>query len=265
MSDSIVPTPSVDLLVRMGHLLDFKDKMLKILGSSAKVSAINGSPHAKDLRAFASQLSAARRWMKFGKIIRSTPDLLNPLGDVVFPKSASLMDYAKVFIGKSEFVADICQMIAEDVHTLQKAKYWTAGLGFKPISNLETIEDRAWWVWSILATLSSFIELRDLGHKLRSSSLRLEALNAAAVPEEVLEMKKAVSVLKIKYYLSLFKFVKFFCEVIDSSIALTPDRIKALHPSGFELVSCFVGSVSAVSSLHKLFYNESKAIASSSK
>ena len=265
MSDSLVPTPSVDLLVRMGHLIDFKDKVLKIFGSTAKLSALNGSPDAKDLRAFASQLSTARRWMKFGKIIRSTPDLLNPVGDVVLPKSASLMDYIKVFLSKSEFVADIIQMIAEDVHTLHKAKYWTAGLGLKPIATIETIEDRAWWIWSILATVNAFIEMRELGHKLRSSSLRLDALNAAAVPDEVAEMRKSVAVLKLKYYMALFKFVKFACEVVDSSIALTPDRIKALNPKGFELVSIFAGSLSAVSSLHKLLFNEARAIASSGK
>ena len=261
MSDSITPTLSVDLLVRMGHLLDFKDKVFKIWGSAAKVRAITGSPHEKELRAFASQLSAARRWMKFAKIIRSTPDLLNPFDGMVLPKSASMMDYVKVFIPKTEFVADIIQMLAEDVHTLHKAKYWTTAMGLKPIKNIDVIEDRAWWVWSILATVGSFIELRGYQKALRSATLRMEALNPSTVPAEIEAMKLQVAVLKVKYYMSLFKFVKFACEVVDSSIALTPDRLKAFNPKAFELISCFVGSLSAVSSLHKLLYTESRAIA----
>ena len=260
MSDSIAPTLSGDLLVRMGHLLDFKDKVFKIWGSAAKVRAIAGSPNEKELRAFASQLSAARRWMKFAKIIRSTPDLMNPFDGMVLPKSASTMDFVKVFIAKSEFVSDIFQMLAEDVHTLHKVKYWTAGLGLKPIKNIDVIEDRAWWVWSIFATVGSLIEMREFQKQLRSATLRLEALNPSTVPDEITAMKTQVAVLKIKYYMSLFKFVKFACEVVDSSIALTPDRFKALNPKAFELVSCFVGSLSAVSSLHKLLFTEAKAL-----
>ena len=260
-----MPSASVELLVRMGHLLDFKDKAFKIWGTTAKVSAINGSPNAKELRAFASQLSAARRWMKFAKIMRSIPDLMDPFAGMAVPKSASLLDYFKVFISKSEFVSDVVQMIAEDVNTLHKAKYWTAGLGLKPIRNLDVIEDRAWWIWSIFATIGSFVELRDYQRQLRSANLRMQALNPATVPDEIENMKKLVAVLKIKYYLSLFKFIKFACEVIDSSIALTPDRFKAFHPTAFELVSCFVGSLSAVSSLHKLLFNESRAIAAANK
>lgn len=264
-NDSLIPNPSVELLVRMGHLLDFKDKVFKIWGTTAKVSAINGSPNEKELRAFASQLSTSRRWMKFAKIIRSAPELMDPLGGMTLPKSASFMDFVKVFISKSEFLSDVFQMIAEDINTLHKVKYWTAGLGLKPIKNIDVIEDRAWWVWSIFATLGSFIEMRDYGKQLRSATLRLQALNPETVPDEIENMKKLVAVLKIKYYLSLFKFIKFGCEVIDSSIALTPDRLKAFNPKLFELVSCFVGSVSAVSSLHKLLYNESKAIAAASR
>lgn len=265
MTESIIPESSVDLLVRMGHLLDFKDKVFKIWGTSAKVAAINGSANAKDLRAFASQLSAARRWMKFGKIIRSTPDLMNPMGDVVLPKSASMMDCVQLALAKCEFVSDIVQMLAEDLHTLHKAKYWTAALGFKPINNIDVIEDRAWFVWSVFATLTSFIEMRDLKKRLRSASLRMEALNPLTVPDEISSMKKEIAVLKIKYFLALFKFVKFACEVVDSTIAITPEQIKQFNPKVFELVSCFVGSLSAVSSLHKLLYNESKAIAAARK
>ena len=261
MAESILPEPSVDLLVRMGHLIDFKDKVLKILGSSAKVSAILGSPNEKDLRTFASQLSAARRWMKFGKIIRSTPELLDPARDIALPKGASFKDYIKLFLAKSEFVADIFQMLSEDVHTLHRGKYWTAGLGLRPISNIELIEDRAWWVWSAIATVGSFIEMKELHHKLKGASMRLSALNASSVPDELHSMKAEVSALRIKYLLSAFKFGKFFCEVIDSSITLAPDRVRALSPKTFELISCFVGSMSAVSSLHKLLYNESKALA----
>jgi hypothetical protein len=261
MAETISPTPSVELLVRMGHLLDFKDKVLKIWGSAMKVSALNGSPNEKELRSFASQLSTARRWMKFGKIIRSTPDLMNPLDGLVLPKSATFNDYFKVLIGKLEFISDIIQMIAEDVHTLHKVKFWTFALGFRPIKNIDVIEDRAWCIWSIFATVGSYIEMRELQKQLRAVSLRLEALNPATVPDEIESMKKQAAVLKVKYYLSLFKFVKFACEVVDSSIALTPDRIKAINPRGFELLSCFVGSLSAVSSLHKLLFNESKAIA----
>lgn len=255
----------MELLVRMGHLLDFKDKVFKIWGTTAKVSAIRGSPNGKELRAFASQLSAARRWMKFAKILRSTPDLLNPLDGVLLPKSASFFDYVKLLLSKCEFVADIVQMLAEDANTLHKAKYWTAGLGLRPIKNLDTIEDRAWFIWSVFATLTSFIEMRELKSKLRATSLRMQALNPDTVPEEIADMKKQAAVLKIRYYLCLFKFVKFACEVVDSSIALTPDRLKAFNPTVFELVSCLVGSVSAISSLHKLLYNESRAIASASK
>lgn len=261
MSDNIVPELSVDLLVRMGFLIDFKDKVLKILGSSAKVSAIAGSPNAKDLRGFASQLSAARRWMKFGKIIRSTPELLDPIGDLIVPSKAAPMEYAKLFLSKGEFLADVFQMLAEDVHTLHKAKYWSAGLGLRPIKSIDVIEDRAWWVWSVFATINSGIELKELKSKLESAQLRLAALNEATVPEEVKSMKQEVAVLKVKHYLVLFKFVKFFCEVIDSSIAIAPENVKAVSPKLFELVSCFVGSLSAVSSLHKLLYTESLAIA----
>ena len=260
MTDTISPQFSVDLLVRVSYLLDFKDKILKILGTSAKVSAIAGSPNQKDLRAFASQLSTARRWMKFGKIIRSSHEILNPVGDVVLPKTASAGDYIKLFISKSEFLADIIQMIAEDVHTLHRSKYWTAALGLRPIKNIDVIEDRAWWIWSLFAAMSSGIELREIKQRLDSSRMRLSALNEVAVPDEVKKMKQEVAILKVKYYLVLFKFVKFVCEVVDSSIALTPDRFKAVSPAGFELVSCFVGSLSAVSSLHKLLYNESRAL-----
>jgi len=260
MSDSLAPSLSVDLLVRMGYLLDFKDKVFKIWGTTAKVRAISGSPHEKELRAFASQLSSARRWMKFAKIMRSAPDLMNPLGGMVLPKSASMMDYFKLFVSKTEFVADIVQMIAEDVNTLHKVKYWSAGLGLRPIKNIDVIEDRAWWVWSILATVGSFIEMRELQKQLRSVTLRLGALNPVTVPEEIEAMKTQVAVMKVKYYMSLFKFVKFACEVVDSSIALTPDGFKAFNPKAFELISCFVGSLSAVSSLHKLLFTESKAM-----
>jgi hypothetical protein len=259
MSDSLSPKYSVDLFVRMSHLLDFKDKVLKILGTSAKVSAIAGSRNSKDLRAFASQLSTTRRWMKFGKIMRSTPEILNPVGDVVLPKSATLADYIRLFLSKAEFVADIFQMVAEDIHTLHRSRYWSAALGLRPIKNIDLIEDRAWWIWSLFAALSSGLELRELRTRLESSTLRLAALDEITVPEEVKRMKQEVAVLKIKYYLVLFKFVKFACEVIDSSIALAPDRIKAVNPAGFELLSCLVGSLSAVSSLHKLLYNESRA------
>jgi len=265
MSDSIIPTLSVELLVRMSHNIDFKDKVLKILGSGAKVAAITGSPNEKDLRGFASQLSAARRWMKFIKIIRSTPELLDPLGDVrAFNfKTSSSFDAMKLLLSKAEFFSDIFQMLAEDVHTLHRAKFWSSGLGLKPISNIDTIEDRAWWIWSLFAAINSYIEFREVSSKLRSAELRLSALNPTTAASDILQMKQLVAVLKIKYYLVLFKLIKFTCEVVDSSIALTPDHIKAINPSGFELLSCFVGSLSAVSSLHKLFYNESKAIKSS--
>jgi len=269
MSDSIVPTPSVDLIVRMSYNIDFKDKILKILGSGAKVAAISGSANGKDLRGFASQLSAARRWMKFIKIIRLTPDLLDPLADVRsfnFKKSTS-MDVIKLALSKSEFFADIFQMLAEDVHTLHKAKVWTSGLGFRPVSNIDIIEDRAWWFWSLLATINSYIEFRQISRKLRSSQLRMEALNPQTVADEILRMKQEIVVLKIKYYMVLFKLIKFACEVIDSSIALTPDHIKAAstNPAAFELISCFVGSLSALSSLHKLLYTESQSIRSGRK
>lgn len=262
MSDSIIPVPSIDLLVRMTHLLDFKDKVLKILGSSAKIQASLGSPSEKELRSFASQLSAARRWMKFGKIFRSSPSLLDPLSGVTFSKSASFEQVFRMFVSKSEFMSDIIQMIAEDVNTLHRSKYWVAGLGLKPVKNIDVIEDRAWWVWSVFATVSSWIETRELQHKLRGARLRLAALNPETVPGEIASMKKEVALLKVKYYLSLFKLIKFGCELMDSSIALTPDRIKAaVSPRGFEIVSCFLGSVSALSSLHKLLYSESKSIA----
>ena len=263
MSDSIIPTASVDLLVRMSHNIDFKDKILKILGSSAKVSAVLGSPHAKEYRTFASQLSAARRWMKFLKIIRSTPELLNPAADIqsfAF-KGAKPWDFCKLFFGKLEFVADIAQMVAEDVHTLHKGHVWSSGLGLKPINNLGVMEDRAWWFWSLIAAINAFIEMREVRAKYEAASLRLQALNPVTVPAEIELMREEVSVLRIKYLLVLFKLIKFVCEVVDSSIALTPDRVKkSLSPSAFELVSCFAGSLSAVSSLHKLFYNETKSI-----
>ena len=261
MSDSIFPELSADLLVRMSFLIDFKDKVLKILGSSAKVSALAGSPNAKDLRGFASQLSAARRWMKFGKIIRSTPELLNPMGDLVVPTKAAPMEYAKLFLSKGEFLADVFQMLAEDVHTLHKAQYWSSGLGLRPIKRIDVIEDRAWWVWSVFATINSGIELKGLKSRLESAQLRLAALNEETVPGEVKSMKQEVAVLKVKYYLALLKFVKFFCEVIDSSIAIAPENVKAVSPKLFELVSCFFGSLSAVSSLHKILLTESLAIA----
>jgi hypothetical protein len=263
MSDSIIPVLSVDLLVRLTHLIDFKDKILKIFGSSAKVQAILGSPNEKDLRGFASQLSASRRWMKFAKIFRSTTNILNPVGDVALTKSSGFEEYFKVFVSKSEFVADIVQMLAEDVGTLHKSKYWSGGLGLKPVRNIDLIEDRAWWVWSVFATISAWIETRDLHHKLRGSTLRMEALNPETVPLEIASMKQEVAVLRVKYFLSLFKLIKFLCELIDSSIALSPDRVKAISPRGFELVSCFVGSLSAVSSLHNLLYSESRALEAS--
>jgi hypothetical protein len=263
MSDSIVPNFSVELLVRMSHNIDFKDKILKILGSGAKVAAITGSPNEKDLRGFASQLSLARRWMKFIKIIRSTPELLDPLSDVrgFKFKTATSFEMIKLALSKAEFFSDIFQMLAEDVHTLHRAKFWTSGLGLRPVSNIDTIEDRAWWIWSILAAVNSYIEFREVSSKLRSAELRLSALNPTTAAPDIIQMKQLVAVLKIKYYLVLFKLIKFACEVVDSSIALTPDHVKAaINPSGFELLSCFVGSLSAVSSLHKLFYNESKSI-----
>jgi hypothetical protein len=264
MSDSIMPPLSVDLLVQMGHLLDFKDKVLKIAGSGAKVAAVRGSPHSKDLRTFASQLSAARRWMKFGKIIRSTPDLLDPLGDVYRfnYKTAKAGDYIKLFLGKCEMFADIFQMLAEDVHTLHKASLWTSGLGMKPVRNIGNIEDRAWWVWSVLATTNAYISMVSLRSDLRSAEFRMRALNAATSAEEIQRMKAQVTMLKVKYYMEVFKFMKFFCEVIDSSITLTPEYVKMLNPRWFEVVSCFVGSVSAVSSLHKLMYTEAKKLGS---
>jgi hypothetical protein len=264
MSDSIVPEISVELLVRMSHNIDFKDKILKILGSGAKVAAISGSTNEKDLRGFAGQLSAARRWMKFIKIIRSTPELLDPLADVrsFNFKSSSSFEVLKLALTKAEFLSDIFQMLAEDIHTLHRAKFWSSGLGLKPVRNIDIIEDRAWWIWSLLASVNSYIEFREVSSKLRSAELRLSALNPATAAPDILQMKQLVAVLKIKYYLVLFKLIKFTCEVVDSSIALAPDQIKAINPSGFELVSCFVGSVSAISSLHKLFYNESKSIKS---
>ena len=243
MSDSIVPSLSAELLVRMSYNIDFKDKILKLMGSAAKVSALSGSPQGKDFRAFASQLSAARSWMKFLKIIRSTPDLLNPARDIMSfnIKSASAQDFSKLFLRKAEFVADIVQMLAEDVSTLHRGRVWSSGLRMKPISNISVIEQRAWWVWSLLAALNSYIELKKV---------RIEY---DATPDS--------SELKIKYYLVLFKFVKFACEVVDASIALTPDHIKTVRPGAFELVSIAAGSVSAISSLHKLLYTESIGIA----
>lgn len=264
MSDSIVPEVSVELIVRMSHNIDFKDKILKILGSGAKVAAITGAKNAEDLRGFASQLSAARRWMKFIKIIRSTPDLLDPLSDVrsFNFKSSSSYELVKLALSKAEFFSDIFQMLAEDIHTLHRSKLWSSGLGLTPVKSIETIEDRAWWIWSLLASINSYIEFREVSSKLRSAQLRLSALNPATAAPDILQMKQLIAVLKIKYYLVLFKLIKFACEVVDSSIALTPDQIKSINPSGFELISCFVGSVSAISSLHKLFYNESKSIKS---
>lgn len=264
MTDSIFPPVSVDLLVQMGHLIDFKDKVLKIAGSGAKVAAVKGSPHAKDLRAFASQLSAARRWMKFGKIIRSTPDLLDPFEDVrrFSFKTASTAEYVKLILTKCEFFADIFQMLAEDVGTLHKGMFWTSGLGMKPIRNIDVIEDRAWWVWSVLAATNSYIALVGLRNDLTAAQYRLDALSPSA-SEEIHRMRVLVTVTKVKYYLEVSKFLKFFCEVIDSSITLTPDYIKLLNPRWFELVSCVVGSISAVSSLHKLMYTEAKKIGQS--
>lgn len=253
---------SAELLVRMSHNIDFKDKLLKILGSAAKVSAIGGSPHEKDLRSFASQLSAARRWMKFMKILRSTTDILNPAADIAsFSfKRARFPDYMQLVLNKMEFVADIAQMVAEDVNTLHKAQIWTSALGMKPIANLGVIEERAWWVWSLLAALNSFVEMKRVGREYLAASLRLEALNPETASGEIASMNSQVAGLRIKYYLVVFKFVKFACEVVDSSITLTPAHLKKINPAAFELVSCFAGSLSAASSLHKLFYSESKAI-----
>jgi hypothetical protein len=265
MSDSILPVPSVELLVRMSYNIDFKDKVLKILGSGAKVAAATGSPNEKDLRGFASQLSAARRWMKFVKIIRSTPEIIDPFADVrnLNIKKSTSSEMIRVGLSKIEFFADIFQMLAEDVHTLHKAKFWNSGLGLKPIQSIDVIEDRAWWFWSVIASINSYMEFRQVSGQLRSSQLRLEALNPETVPNAILSMKQEVAILKIKYYLVLFKLIKFACEVVDSSIALTPERIKALNPALFEIVSCIVGSTSAISSLHKILFNESRAISAS--
>ncbi len=262
MSDSIVPPVSIDLLVQMGYLIDFKDKVLKIAGSGAKVAAVKGSPHSKDLRSFASQLSAARRWMKFGKILRSSPDLMDPFEDVrrFSFKTASTGEYVSLFLNKCEFFADVFQMLAEDIHTLHKASFWSGGLGMKPIRNIDVIEDRAWWVWSVFAATNSYIALVNVRSEFQAAQYRLDALSKVTVPDEVQKMKVQLTLLKVKYYLELFKFIKFFCEVVDSSIALTPDYLKMLSPRAFELVSCLVGSVSAVSSLHKLMYTEAKKL-----
>ena len=260
MSDSIIPTPSVELLVRMSHNIDFKDKILKIFGSGAKVAAIAGSANGKDLRLFASQLSAARRWMKFLKIMRSTGEILNPIADIQVFNSAKARpyDYMKLVLSKLEFVADIAQMVAEDVNTLHKGHFWTSGLGFKPIPNLSNIEDKAWWFWSVMATVNAYIELKEITGEYFASNLRLETCTDDS---QRVTLKAENVGLKIKYYLTLFKFVKFACEVLDSSIALAPESVKSISPSMFELVSCCAGSVSAVSSLHKLFHSEAAKIA----
>ena len=124
-----------------------------------------------------------------------------------------------------ENISDLVQMIADDLDTLQNSGI--LGLfGFK-LDGVGDFADQAWFIWSAIACFNSF------------SRLRLELGKRGERDEEKMRME-------------IILFLKLFCELGDSVIALTPKGMK--KSQGWVVASASLGSISALCSLYKFFY-----------
>ena len=201
--------------------VDFRDKILKVVGSLAKLTAQIAEPgRAKDTAALAVELGRVRKWIKFLRILRTIRN---------FP--AAVTSEKTALSVKMEAVADVVQMVSEDLHTLNRSGVWSGLLGLEKIPGLAEFEDQAWFLWSSIAAFNAGVELR--------------AALAAASGEKAGEAEKA------RALAATLALLKFSCEVGDSLIALTPAQAKKGRERQFVFLSAALGSVSALCSIHK--------------
>ena len=201
--------------------VDFRDKILKIVGNLGKISAQFSEPgRAKDSAAMAAELGKVRKWLKFLRILR------------IIKKFPGLLVSEKIpFNVRAENLADVVQMLSEDLHTLNRSGLWSGLLGLEKIPGLPEFEDQAWLAWSAIAAFNAAGELR-----------------AAA---EAAQAEKAGKPERERVIAASFAFLKFSCEVGDSLISLTPAEAKKGRERQFAIASALLGSVSAVCSIHK--------------
>jgi hypothetical protein len=194
--------------------VDPRDKILKLLGSLAKVTAQFADPgRAKDSAALTLELGRARKWLKFLRLLRSIRKFPDSIASDKIP-----------VLNRMENLADAIQMITEDLHTLNRSGVWSGLLGFEKIQGIAELEDQAWFVWSALAAYNAGSDLK------------------AAIDEKADQTRLIAASLA---------FLKFSCEVGDSLIALTPAEAKKGREKQFIVASAILGSVSAACSLHK--------------
>lgn len=197
--------------MKMQTHVDFRDKILKIIGAIAKVTAQFAEPgRAKDSAALAVELGRVRKWLKFLRVLRNIRNIPNSLTCEKIPINVRL-----------ESLADLVQMLSEDIHNLQKSGLWSGLLGLEKFPGLAEFEDQAWFAWAAIAAFNAAGELRE-ALKTEDS----ERLTAASLA-----------------------FLKYSCEVGDSLIALSPSELK--RERQFIIASAVLGSVSALCSLHK--------------
>ena len=193
--------------------VDFRDKVLKIVSAIAKVTAQFSDPgRPKDSAALASELGRVRKWLKFLRILRNIRNVPQSIVSKKIPANVRL-----------ENLADLVQMLSEDIHNLHKSGLWSGLLGLDKIPGIAEFEDQAWFAWALIAAVNAGKELRE----------------ASVVGDKERMTNASISLLK------------FSCEVGDSLIALTPADLKRGRERQFVLVSAILGSVSAVCSLHK--------------
>ena len=229
--------------------VDFRDKILKIIGGLAKVRALqqNDPSKNKELLVLVRELSRVRKWLKFLRILRG-------LGG--YQKSLNLPDSAK----RAEAWFDLLQMITEDINNLHVSGIWSGLLGLPKIPGLSDLEDRAWFLWSVTSLCNSVrglrVELAELGRLEKGGSVQ-EVKHGEDGPEKNMDilspLDKAVLITQARQRLlvQIISVVKFACESGDSAIALTPKEWKQGRENQLVLISAGLSTISAFCSLHK--------------
>ena len=202
--------------------VDFRDKVLKICRSVAKVTAQTAEDpgRCKDSAALAVELGRVRKWLKFLRILRTIRN---------FPAVVT-SDKTPLTV-RMEAVADVVQMVTEDLHTLNRSGLWSGLFGLGKIPGLAELEDQTWFLWASLAAFNAGVELKAA----------LVAANDA----------KAGDAEKKRVLAAGLGFLKFACEVGDSLIALTPAEAKRGRERQLVFLSAALGSISALCSIQR--------------
>ena len=217
--------------------VDFRDKILKLIGSLAKtraVAAVGDPQKSKELLNLARESSRVRKWLKFLRILRTIRSV---------PKQFALDTDP---LTRAEAAADVLQMVTEDLATLQSSGFWSGILGAQKIPGLADFEDKTWFIWAGLALVVSIREWKAAWQEYGVAAAKEGTEDEEKFPKTAAEKRLIAASVAC---------LKFLCELGDSGIAVAPAGWKKGREGSLIVVSAALGSISALCSLHKFLKN----------